>query len=265
MGETAPVVSSARAQAGGRMPAGTKLVLLRDGRRVAESDGNLDVALPGAGVYRVEARVPGWQVPWIISNPICVCDESVRERRARAADWPGPMQATSVTPLPYLPGSTSFTPEFDPSSWMDPQVSEPAAGPDGLPALKLAFRLGAPTPEQPFTWCALVNRQARDLSGYAGLRFRIKADGEYRSWVQVRDVNPASADQGLEWWLASVRTSTDWREVHLPFARFRTINPKTDGRLDPAQARAIVFVLDGAAVKTGTQGTIWLSDLSFYK
>ncbi len=122
-----------------------------------------------------------------------------------------------------------------------------------------------PTPAQPFTWCALVNRQARDLAAYQGLRFRVKADGEYRVWVQVRDLNPASADQGLEWWLASVRTSTDWREILLPFSRFRTINSKSDGRLDPDKARAIVFVLDGAAVKAGTQGTIWIADLGVYR
>src|SRR5258707_442847 len=96
---------------------------------------------------------------------------------------------------------------------------------------RLAFRLGAPAPGRPFTWCALVNRAARDLSGRTGLVLRIKGDGAYRAWVQVRDQNPASADGGLEWWTASVRTTTEWRTVVLPFARFRTINKKTDGRL----------------------------------
>jgi hypothetical protein len=265
MGETAPVVSGARAQAGGRMPAGTKLILLRDGKKMAERERRLDEPLPGAGVYRVEARVPGWSLPWIISNPIALCDEATRERREAAARWPEPTRAEDVQPLSALPGTTTFTPEFDPTSWMDAQVADPGGGPGGTPALKLAFRLGERTAAQPFTWCALVNRQPRDLAGFQGLHFRIRGDGEYRSWVQVRDVNPASSDGGLEWWLASVRTSTDWREVFLPFARFRTINPKTDGRLDAEQARAIVFVLDHAAVKTGTQGVIWIADLGVYK
>jgi hypothetical protein len=148
---------------------------------------------------------------------------------------------------------------------MDTAVVAPGEGPDGADALRLAFRLAAPTAAQPFTWCALVNRQARDLSGWSGLRFRIRGDGEYRLWVQVRDRNPASADEGLEWWLASARTSTEWREVQLPFARFRTINPRTDGRLDPAQAHAVVFVLDHAAVKPGTEGTIWIADVGVYR
>jgi len=60
---------------------------------------------------------------------------------------------------------------------MDPAVGAPGEGPDGGDALRLAFRLGAPTPAQPFTWCALVNRQARDLSAWSGLRLRVRADG----------------------------------------------------------------------------------------
>jgi hypothetical protein len=148
---------------------------------------------------------------------------------------------------------------------MDTAVAAPGEGWDDGQALKLAFRLAAPSASQPFTWCALVNRQARDLGGYAGLRLRIRGDGEYRLWVQVRDVNPASADEGLEWWLASARTSATWREVQLPFGRFRTINKKTDGRLDPGKTRAIVFVLDHATVKPGTRGTIWISDLGVYR
>lgn len=265
MGEQVPLVSGARARAGGALPRGTQLRLLRDGKKLAEAREALDVALPGAGVYRVEARVPGWSVPWIVSNPVYVFDEATREARRAAAEWPAAATPSAVTPLAGLPGSAVFSPEFDPASSVAADVASPGAGPDGADALKLAFRLAPPTPAQPFTWCALVNRQARDLSGYLGLHFRVKADGEYRAWVQVRDVNPASADQGLEWWLASARTSGDWREVTLPFARFRTINKKSDGRLDVDKARAIVFVLDGAAIKPGTSGTIWIADLGVYR
>jgi hypothetical protein len=266
MGDHVSPREGLRARAGGRVPRGARVVLLRDGREMGEGREALDVALPGPGVYRVEVRVPGWPVPWVITNPVYVHDEREREARARAGAWPGPpAPPREVRALESLEGSAAFNPEFDPSSWMDPAVGAPGEGPGGSEAAKLAFRLGAPTAAQPFTWCALVNRQARDLSGYTGLRFRIRADGEYRLWVQVRDVNPASADEGLEWWLASARTSVEWREVQLPFTRFRTINRKTDGRLDPDETRALVFVLDGASVKTGTQGTIWISDVGVYR
>jgi hypothetical protein len=266
MGGHAAVRSGLRAVAGGRVPRGTRIVLLRDGRPAGEGVESLSVPLPGPGVYRVEARVPGWPVPWVLTNPVYVHDEATRERRRLAASWPTPpAPPAELRLLPDLPGSAAFTPEFDPTSWMDTAVVAPDAGPGGGEALRLAFRLAAPSAAQPFTWCALVNRQSRDLSGWSGLRFRIRGDGEYRVWVQVRDRNPASADEGLEWWLASARTSTGWRDVELPFARFRTINPRTDGRLDPSQAQAVVFVLDHAAVKPGTEGTLWIADLGVYR
>jgi hypothetical protein len=266
MGDHVDPVPGLRAVAGGRVPKGARVVLLRDGRPVGEGQESLDVALPGPGVYRVEARVPGWPVPWVITNPVYVHDEATRLARQEAAAWPAaPPPPAEFRPLAALEGTPAFTAEFDPTSWMDPAVAAPGEGPDGADALRLAFRLGAPGPAQPFTWCALVNRQARDLSAWTGLRFRVRADGEYRLWVQVRDANPASADQGLEWWLASARTSADWREVRIPFARFRTINPRTDGRLDPSAVRALVLVLDFASVKVGTRGTIWVSDLGVYR
>jgi hypothetical protein len=241
-------------------------VLVRDGVPAAEAVESLDVPLPGPGVYRVEARAPGWRVPWVITNPVTVIDAEARARRQAAAAWPAPPTPRMIRALASLPGSAAFGPEFDPASWMDVSAPSPAVvGPDGTAALKLAFRLGEPTAARPFTWCALVNRQARDLSGYAGLRFWIRGDGEYRLWVQVRDVNAKSADQGLEWWLASARTSLEWREILLPFSRFRTINQRSDGRLDVAETRAIVFVLDKASVKVGTRGTIWIADPGVYQ
>lgn len=266
MGDSLPPAAGMRVRAGGRVPKGTRLVLLRDGTRAAEGIESLDVPLPGPGVYRVEARVPGWSVPWVITNPVTVVDAATSARRNAAAAWPAEATPRTIRPLVSLPGSAAFHPEFDAGSWMESsETSAAALGPQGTPALKLAFRLGEPTAERPFTWCALVNRQARDLSGYAGLRFWIKGDDEYRIWVQVRDANPASADEGLEWWLASARSSRDWREIVLPFSRFRTINKRSDGALDPKETRALVFVLDGASVKVGTRGTIWIADPGVYR
>jgi hypothetical protein len=62
--------------------------------------------------------------------------------------------------------------------------------------------------------------------------------------VQVRDENSASADDATEWWFASVRTEKEWRRVALPFARLRSLSPKTDGKLDLDKVRRLVFVID---------------------
>jgi hypothetical protein len=266
MGDTVEPAEGLRARASGRVPAGTRLVLLHDGQKILEGTAPIDAALPGAGVYRVEAYVPGWGFPWVLSNPIYVFDAATRAEREAAAAMPGPPAPPRETLLlsAQAPGAT-FAAEHDPRSSMDAAVAAPGGGPNGEDALKLAFELSAPTPAEPFTWCALVNRAERDLGGWTGLRFRMKADGEYRLWVQLRDRNPASADEGLEWWMASARTSLEWSEVQVPFSRLRTLNPRTDGHVDPKDTRAIVFVLDPATVKPGTKGTIWLAEVGVYR
>jgi hypothetical protein len=152
----------------------------------------------------------------------------------------------------------------DTSSTAKREVLDPQGGVGGGGAARLEFRLGVATPQHPHTFAALVDRTKRDFAGRAGLLFSVRADGEYRIRVEVRDENPASRDEGTEWWFASVRTATEWRRVAIPFSRFRSINPATDGRLDLDKVRAIVFVLDQGEVKPGTTGTIWLDDVAVY-
>jgi Carbohydrate binding domain (family 11) len=206
-------------------------------------------------------HVPGWSVPWILSNPIEVFS-GVREaeRRLRAA-WP------AASPPPVAAErleESSFHAEFDSASFVEEGTLAPTEGPEGGPALRLAFRLGSTSPQHPFVSCALVSRDARDLTGRQGLVFSIKGDGVYRAWVQVRDLNPSSADDGTEWWFASVRTSRSWTRMALPFARLRSINPKSDGRLDLDKVRMIALVVDAGAAAPGTKGRIFLADLGVY-
>jgi Carbohydrate binding domain (family 11) len=209
--------------------------------------------------------VPGWELPWVLTNPIYVFDPAEAAERARRAAWPEePAPPASAELIDDFEGRLLFRPEHDPASTIEPPVLEPDAGVGGGRAARLKFRLAAPTPESPFVWCALVNREAPDLNGRHGLVFSIRADGVYRIFAQVRDQNPASADNGLESWYASVRTSTEWRRVALPFARFRSLNKRSDGKLDLDKAREMVFVLDQGAVKPGTAGTIWIDDLGVY-
>ena len=264
MGDQVDVARELRARAGGRVAEGARIVLRRDGRVVGESASRIDLPLPGPGVYRVEAWLPGWPVPWVITNPIYVFDQATREARRHRAAWPGrPPPPHESAPLTFA-SETPFTAEHDPASAMEGDVIETKTGPGGAEAFRLGFRLAPPGPER-FTWCALVNREARDLGNWTGLRFRLRADGEYRLWIQLRDPNPASADEGLEWWMASARSSTEWSEVQLPFGRFRTLNPRSDGRLDPDQIQAVVFMLDHASVKPGTRGTIFIADVGVFR
>jgi hypothetical protein len=266
MGDQAPVpdTSSGRLRVFGRMPAQAQIRLLRDGHPFQEGPGPLDVGLPGAGVYRAEIRLPGWATPWVLTNPIYVFDHLTREARASAAAWPVPPPPPPSSRLIDDFASGSFAAEFDPSSWMETPPFEAAGAPHGTRVAKMRFRLGAPGPGRPYTWCALVSRQSRDLSGGQGLLFRVRSDQVRRVSVQVRDENPKSTDGGTEWWSASVRASPSWQTVCLPFRRFHSQNPNSDGRLDLDQVRQIVFLIDQGTAAPGTSGTIWLGDLRLY-
>jgi hypothetical protein len=261
MGETAPEGVPLRLAAGGRMPPGARVVLLRDGRVAASATGGIDVPCPGPGVYRVEVHVPGWSTPWILSNPIGVFSEAREAARRQRAAWPEEAPApAAVEPL----DPSSFHVEFDPESSAESDALRDGEGPRGGPALRLAFHLGRTGPQHPFVSCALVSREPRDLSGFTGLVFSIRADREYRLWVQVRDVNPASADDGTEWWFTSVKARQDWRRVAVPFSRMRSIDPRSDGRLDLGKVRLIAFLVDAGAEAPGTEGRVWLADLAAY-
>lgn len=265
LGETVPAGPGLVARAGGRLPPQARLVLLRDGQPFAEGRGSLEANISQRGVYRVEVRLPRWDVPWIVSNPIYVFDPGTIEQRVRREAWP----AAERPPEPALviesfDSPPAFGAEFDASSRVSPEIVDPAGGEDGGAAGRIRFSLGRPSRAGAHVWCALVNRGERDLSGRRGLVFWIKGDGVYRIWLQVRDANPASTDEGTEWWFASVRTSLEWRRVAVPFERLRSINPSSDGRLDLDRVRGLVFVVDEAAVKPGTQGTIWLDEIGMY-
>jgi PHP domain-containing protein len=263
MGGTAPLAAAPRLRAGGRMPARTALMLFRDGALAAQAMGALDYPVKAAGIYRVEAYVPGWKVPWIITNPIAVLDEAGAAARMQPPPAPAPVPSPAQVLSDFAADSGFFVSGADDRSFVAPPLWDAAGGTSGG-AARLAFKLGVPSGKHPHVFAALVNRQDRDLGGRQGLVLSVRADGVYRFWVQVRDANPASPDEGTEWWFSSVRTSTEWQRVALPFARLRSIQKNSDGKLDPDKVRALVFIVDAGAMKAGSTGTIWIDDLGVY-
>jgi hypothetical protein len=265
IGDTVPPEPGLTLRAAGRMPAGSQVTIRRDGTVAGEGEGAAEVRASAPGVYRAEVRVPGWSTPWILSNPIYVFGPDAAAERHQRAAWPAePPAPTPAAMIDTFEGTTRFEPGSDDRSTVGRPILDAQGGADGRGAARFAFHLGVPAPEHPHVFGALVDWTHRDLTGRRGLVFSIRADGVYRIWVQVRDANPASTDEGTEWWFASVRTSSEWRRVAIPFERLRSINPHTDGRLDLDKVRAIVFVLDRGADKPGTRGTIWLDDLGVY-
>ncbi|MBN2372024.1 MAG: hypothetical protein JXO72_16200 [Vicinamibacteria bacterium] len=252
-------------RAGGRVPRGARFVMFHDGRRMLENEGSVEAEAPGPGVFRVEVYVPGWETPWIVSNPIYVfAPEDAASRKRHASLASDPEAPTAIRVIDSFEEGTILRPEFDPSSSMNAEIRDTRAPWLGRGCGRMEFSLGAGDGPIPSSWCALVNRASHDLSGRRGLVLAIKGDGEYRVHVQLRDVNPFGRDEGHETWFTSVKTSRAWRRVSAPFACFRSTDPRSDGRLDLDQVRMLAFVIDRGADKVGTTGTIWFDDIGIY-
>jgi hypothetical protein len=248
--------------AGGSLPPGTTLRLLEAGREVASAESSLVFPVARPGVYRVEAYGRGAPTPWILSNPISILTAEAAAGRTRAAR---PMALSNVegsVVIDRFEETTRFAPEHDPGSRIDQHILDPAGGRGKGGAALLSFHLN-PTPKPP-VWVALVDRTSRDLSAQQGVSFWMKADGEYRVWFQIRDLNPGSPDEGTEAWFVSVRTSPAWTLHNIPFASLRSINPRSDGAFDPARIAHMVFVIDHGAMPFGSRGRVWIDDLMAY-
>ena len=265
LGETVPPVGNLTLRAGGRLPRGAHLRVLKDGVVVAEAERSVRLNSLIQGVYRVEVSLPGWDVPWILANPIYVFEAGEAEARARRARWP--LELPPPAPVEVLDSfdrDSIFHAEVDASSSLTYGLVAPDGPEHGQGIGRMQFRLGSPDPAHPNPVCALVSRESRDLSGRTGFTFSVRADGIYRLWVNVRDENPASLSEGTERWFDSLRTTTEWRRVTVPFSVMRSRDPNSDGRLNLDQIRVLAFALTPGTVKSGTVGTIWFDDLSVY-
>ena len=263
MGDVVAPGNNVRLRAGGAFPTDAVLTLLRDGVTLATSHHPLAVDGVGSGTYRIEVHIPNWNMPWIISNPIYIFDEASRIQRARAAMMPEPIVVEPTTILDTFDSETSFETASNETSKVNRQTRVLASGPDGSPAAHIEFELGTPTPDHPSPFASLVSYEHRDLSAYEGFAFSVKSDQTYRLWVQLRDHNPQAPDK-TESWSASIKSSSRWRNVTLPFTRLKSVAPHTDRQLDLHDTEAIVFLVDIGGVAPGTSGNIWIDDLGVY-
>lgn len=249
-------------RAGGAVPSGTTLRLIEGGKVIATATDSLDYPVASPGVYRIEAYTPGATTPWILTNPISILTAEVELTRIEAARPYHERQVEGTESIDEFDGATTFAAEHDPGSSVETPIVDLAGGRGRGGAALLAFRLNA-TPQPP-VWCALVDRTKRDLKARKGISLWLRGDGEYRVWFQIRDLNPASADEGTEAWFASVRTSPAWTLHNIPFSSLRSINRTTDGSFDPSRIAHLVFVIDHGAMAFGSSGKVWIDDLKAY-
>ena len=266
MGDTVSPSPLLRLHAGGEMPSGASVSLIRDGQHVTTAKREMVWSHVSPGVYRVEVSLPDFDMPWIISNPIYVFDSPTAIRRQSYSEVvPEKLSTRVVRSIDDLGENTSFVVAGDESSIVREDNVDMTGGPNRGAAARLEFVLGLPSDEHPSPFAALTSFGTRDLSGGEGLTFSVKGDGVYRLTLQVRDSNPRSANNdGTEWWGTSVKTSREWRHVIAPFNEFRTNDSGTDGELNSNEVEGLVFVVDKGTVPPGTAGSIWFNDLALY-
>ena len=223
---------------------------------------------PAPGVYRVEVRRARLGRALGAHEP----DRRLRRRRraARARRRARPGRRSRRRPRPSRRSTPSRAgPRSRPAS--TPSSSQNGRDrPDGRDRRRRRraprVRAGRARPRRiPTSSARSSTARPRDLTGRAGLVFSIRGDGAYRIWVQVRDANPASADEGTEWWFASRArprpSGGAWPSRSRACAR--STRRRTAGSTSTRCARWC-FVLDKGSVKPGTAGTIWIDDLGIY-
>lgn len=239
--------------------ADSRVRLFRDGEIVAESArGDLNFETGDPGVYRAEVRrrvrrIGGSALaPWIASNPISFLPAAqlasrIAANRLPVSDPPeSDPNGAEAYPLTLNvepnPGCTSLDLARDES---------------GEGSFAVTFALGTPprgatdTMAGPWGRCALSDRRSHDLEGYAEFRFEVRGDAIYRV-----DLVMADQTRGLEGRFAtsSFLTGSEWREVRLPFSRFRSGAAR--GILDLGRITEISFFFDTTNTRPGTAGRV---------
>ena len=266
MGDTVAPAADLVLRAGGRLPRGARVELYRNGARIAAGGGAVEARASRPGAYRVEVHAPGWDVPWVLSNPIYVYGAVETVVRARRAAWPPPAPAPPAAARAldaFEPGS-ALAAESAGGTWVDPDVWVAGGRTRGGAAARLRFRLREPRPDPSAAWGALVDRSRRDLSGRRGLVFDVRADGEYRIWVALWEERPGRPGGEPDWWQTSIRTSTEWRRVAVPFERLHPAAANVDGRLDLERVAGLVFYVDPATGEPVREGNVRFERLGVY-
>jgi hypothetical protein len=264
MGDTVAPAPDLLLRAGGRLPKEARIELYRNGDRVAHGQGDLTFPVRGPGAYRVEVRIAGRGLPWIVSNPIYVYGAAEAAARARRAAWPvEPPPPPMARPLDAFADGSPFAAESDAGTWVDPEVRVASERASDHPAARLHFRAAASRPDPTLVWSALVDRSRRDLSRDTGLVFDIRADGEYRVWVGLWEERRDGADDP-NWWLSSVRTSTAWRRHAIPFAQLHPVQADVGRSPDLKRVMGLVFFIDRNTYEYVREGTIWFDRLGTY-
>ena len=264
MGDTVAPAPGLVLRAGGRLPRGARVGVHRDGERIAVGEGGIEVPVRTPGAYRVEVHVGGWDLPWILSNPIYVYGAAEAAVRARRARWPAdPPPPAVARALDTFEDGSALPAESDAGTWVDPAVRVASERSPGA-AARLRFRLRQPPLDPAAVWGALVDRSRRNLAGDSGLVFDVRADGVYRIWVGLWEERSGQPGGEPDWWQSSIRTSTGWRRHAVPFERLHPADTNLDRELDLRRIVGLVFYIDPTTGEPVRKGSVRFERLGVY-
>jgi hypothetical protein len=249
----------ARADVGGRLPsgspvtlrvrangpAGSTIVLFRDGQSVARAPvPSLEHVSDGAlGVYRVEVHVPYAPgtppVPWILSNAITV---------GRLKDPAAPDQTRALPRVVlFEPGDRSrWMAERDPTS----HAAISTGGSEG--PLELNYSLGLNEDASPFA--AAVRELPYGLAECETLVFTLSGSHDMRVSVQARE--PGGERSEGQRWRRSVFVPADGRTVTVRLASLEAVEGAERPRASAASMRSLLVVVDTVNSRAGDRGVL---------
>ncbi len=238
MGDAVPLAYPVIIRSRSNAPAAATTVLLRNGAELATAaGGGLEWQGSGAGVYRIEVRLPGAPghppIPWIVSNPAWV---GVATGRA-APSLPAPVAVNTWPPV-------GWTVEQAPGS--EAGVRAPA---DDPAAIDVSYRLGTGVPDP---YVAVLTTEISPLRDAGRLGFRVSADRPTRLSAQLR---VPSMDPDARW-RRSVYADTTPRDYTLPLTDFRPVRAGGEGPVTAERIAALLFVVDHAQTRPGSSGRI---------
>jgi len=215
------------------------------GRELVATAGKARASVSEPGLYRIEVRWPGQDVPWIVSAPVFVAS-----------------QEESATPTePELPPGRTIL------------IATGASAPQWLvehhPATTTSWRADGHHTEWLFSLAkgsapgqyAALAHPLDPSESFDAIRFTVEADRPMRFSVQVRLPEHAG---GGERWVRSVYADTTPREVLVRLVDFSPAERETSRRPVAARLQSLLFVVDAPNTPSGASGTVRLSAVSLH-
>ena len=237
-------------------PPGTMLRLLRNGSLVREtSEAELVVRPSEAGVYRLEAQIPGAPgippVPWILSNPIYI-------------GLPRGLPATGdrVTPRSRIPARTAeVTVEKgvgDVSELVDAQIADARERrPTGEPPIGWRFALANGLASGQFA--AVQLPVAGGLAAFDRVRFTVTSASPVRAWVQLR------AGAETERWGRTFYGDSRERVIDLPLRSFLPMGATSTTAPPLDRIDSLLLVVDTLNNRPGATGSMTITEVAFVR